>query len=100
MGAGGNVQMNICRYITSVENMYLIHVTMRGFELYGHLLTHGILRMDVSKWTVELVYSTDTKKRSTSEIYVVLNPAPDFSYTFALYHTFRPNKMEMEVELK
>ena len=100
MGAGGNVQMNICRYITSVENMYLTHVTMRNFELFDHLLAGGILRMDVSRWTVELVCLTDTKKRSTSEVYVVLNPSPDFSYTFALYHTSRPNKMEMEVELK
>jgi len=91
--------MNVCRYITGIENMYLSSATMMYFELFDHLLTHGMLRMDVSRWTVELVCSTDTKKRSTTEIYVVFLPAIDFSYTFTLYHTSRSNKMEMEVKL-
>ena len=92
--------MNICRYITSIENLYLTSVIMRNFKLFDHLLAGGILRMDVSKWTVELAYSIDTKKRNTSEIYVILYPTTVPNWVFSLSHMPRPNKMEMEVELK
>jgi len=89
--------VNVCRYITSIENMYLTSVIMRNFKLFGNLLAGGILRMDVSRWTVELVCSTDIKKRSTSEIYVILYPTTVLNWVFSLSHTPRPGRMEMKV---
>ena len=92
--------MNVCRYITSIENVYFTSVIMQNFKLFGNLLVGGVLRVDVPKWTVELAYSTDTKKRSTSEIYVILYPTTVPNWVFSLSHTSRPNKMEMKVTFR
>jgi hypothetical protein len=92
--------VNVCRYITGIENVYLTSVIMRDFKLFGNLLAGGILRMDVPKWTVELAYSTDTKKRSTSEIYVILYPTTVLNWVFSLSHTSRPDKMVMVVTFR
>jgi len=92
--------MNICRYITGTENMYLTSVIIRNFKLFGNLLDGGVLRVDVPKWTVELAYSTNTKKRSTSEIYVILYPTTVFNWVFSLSHTLKPDKMVMVVTFR
>jgi len=93
--------VNICRYITSTENLYFSHIMMWGSITVGHFVYGLILVVEAPEWHIQLGYPSDMRRTRSHEIYVT-SPFPNkFSDTkFTFYYLSKPYMRVLEVTFR
>ena len=93
--------MNVCRYITGIENVYLSHIVMWGSITVNAPVYGMVLAVEAPSWDIELGYPSDMRRTRSHEIYVTSSSVHKFSYTkFTLSYLAKPNMRILGVEFR
>jgi hypothetical protein len=90
--------VNVCRYITGIENLYTFQPMMWGnIGVFGPSFGH-IFSVKAAGNGIELNYPGDRRRTRSHEIYVTSHPAAEMNYTRVwFYYIARPNIWILEV---